>query len=262
MSLGRKSYKIFHQNIYRKAQHLRGSNFLLRNLRRLSYPGDFTEVEYNGLNVKIDPNTYVGEKIYRGEAYEDSIVNYVKDNLEEDDCIIDVGAHIGILTLVFGKNCPEGKVFAFEPDEDNRTLLEDNIELNNLDNIEVREKALSNFEGKESFSHFDDNAGMSKIDEEGDLSVETTTLSQFLEDEGIKHVDLIKMDIEGAELEAIKGLEDSISRVNEIILEIHGAVLTEDEIEELKSILGRHGSLELLEEVYEENEIYIWRNSS
>lgn len=65
------------------------------------------------------------------EIHEPLMTEIIKRETKEGDVVLDIGAHIGYYTLMFARLVgKEGKVFAFEPDPDNFTLLKKNIEIN------------------------------------------------------------------------------------------------------------------------------------
>ena len=68
----------------------------------------------------------------------------IKQEVKEGNNVIDIGANIGYFTLLFAKLVgPNGKVFAFEPDPTNFSILKKNIEENNYDNVILSQKAIS-----------------------------------------------------------------------------------------------------------------------
>ncbi len=126
--------------------------------------------------------------------------NYIKPGL----IVYDIGANAGfytLLTSVLTGNT--GKVFAFEPVPKNCEYVKRHIKLNNLTNVTIIEKAVSDKSEKLKFS-LSTNPSMGHLSDSGEIEVETISLDQFVEN-GNPKPDLIKMDIEGAELRALKG---------------------------------------------------------
>ncbi len=133
---------------------------------------------------------------------------------------VDVGAHIGWYSLIaacaVGEN---GRVYAFEPDPSNFDLLKKNIVVNDYEGraILVR-KAVSETAGVVSlFPGKDDSGGSSLYATPGagtrSVEVETITLDDFFAKQNWPKVDLMKMDIEGAESRALRGMAE-LSRRN------------------------------------------------
>jgi FkbM family methyltransferase len=164
--------------------------------------------------------------------HEKEIMEYFNPN--EGDTVIDVGAHIGLYTLIAAKRVgSSGKVIAIEPDPDNFKILKKNILLNQLSNVEALECAV--YSTKEKLKLFlpelergrtifntvmQDRAGISN----NFLEVEANTLDNILNENNIQRVNWIKIDVEGAELEVLKGAVNTLSSNKNItlVIEIHG----------------------------------------
>jgi FkbM family methyltransferase len=135
---------------------------------------------------------------------------------------IDVGANVGYFSLIAARLVGEdGKVFAFEPDEDNFRLLERNIQENGYKNIKVFMKAISDEVGTARFYLDSENLcahSLNKKENSNFVEVETTILDELLKNE---KVDVIKIDVEGAEQSVFDGMKDIIAKNNKL------AVITE-----------------------------------
>lgn len=157
-------------------------------------------------------------------SFEETEVNMFRDKLENGMTVIDIGANIGYYTIIAGKRIGgNGKVLAFEPEENNFSLLTRNISLNKLDNVSVFKVALANKTGEESLYLDNDNKGhhslsSQKSKTEKRVLVRTDTLDSILEKYGSHKVDLIKMDIEGAEFLALEGMAKTLAINPELIL--------------------------------------------
>ena len=146
---------------------------------------------------------------------------------KDGDVIVDVGAHIGLYTIMGSRRVgQDGQVIAIEVDPGNFEMLNHNIELNNLTNvIPFNSIAYS----KEMEMALVDYASM-MIDENGKpqakektVAVHVNTLDNLLQQNGIREVNWIKIDVEGAELEVLKGAHDILSNSRDIsvLIEIH-----------------------------------------
>jgi len=128
--------------------------------------------------------------------------------------VLDLGAHIGYYTLIAAKLVgPEGKVFAFEPEPQNFSLLERNVALNGYKNVTLVQKAVSDKTGiaefyldTESWGHSLSPIGRSKES----ISVSVICIDEFIP-EGTA-VDVIKINIEGAEGRAVRGMERLLTK--------------------------------------------------
>lgn len=147
---------------------------------------------------------------------------WIFTNLVHDDNIVfDIGANTGIHTLLFsklvGKN---GKVIAFEPVPDNINEVNNNLDLNEFENYQIEELAVSNKEGMTTFNLGLNNKRGSLIgrghESGSDIKVQVTTLDKFCDAQNL-YPDFIKMDIEGGEKEALEGYHKAVSQSYPII---------------------------------------------
>lgn len=142
-----------------------------------------------------------------------------KLRLRKGDVVIDAGANIGDFTVKAARKVgPEGLVIAIEPMPQLVKFLRHNINLNQLDNVVVIEAALSSHNGVNNMQF--EGVG-SRISSEGQNHVNVKTIDSLLLEHNIRNVDVLKMDIEGSEYEALKD-QNFLSNVREISIELHG----------------------------------------
>ena len=139
--------------------------------------------------------------------------------------VYDVGANVGLYSLLASVlTGVKGKVFSFEPLPANIFYLNRHIELNGLKNVSVTDKAISDRVSKVRFN-FGDNRSSGHISIKGEIEVETTSLDEFIK-VGNPLPDLIKMDIEGAEYEALIGAKEILKTKKPVIfIATHSAEL-------------------------------------
>lgn len=144
--------------------------------------------------------------------------------------IFDVGANIGQSCLFFKKFYPRATIYAFEPDKETFGYLKKNISDNNLKNIFLLNFGLSNFEGESKFyteGHGDGMATLIKSMKERETKemmekkVEIKRLSTFIKRNGIKHIDILKIDTEGSEGKIIEDLSELLGNIDIVLLEYH-----------------------------------------
>jgi FkbM family methyltransferase len=128
-------------------------------------------------------------------------------SVKKGDTVLDVGANVGYYTVLASKLVgAKGKVYAFEPDRRNVELLNKNIKLNNCLNVEVVPLALG---AKNKISYFlsdKTNPGESRISEKVTRElVRVKTLDTLVRERKIKKVDVIKLDVEGGEVDVLRG---------------------------------------------------------
>ncbi|WP_299667492.1 FkbM family methyltransferase [uncultured Polaribacter sp.] len=128
---------------------------------------------------------------------------------KKDDVILDIGANSGIISLYFASILKNGIVYSIEPDSNNVTNIKNNLNLNPKykDSIIIDNSLIWNEVSKIKFH--EDSSVASSIFYKGENSKtvlkETITLDTWVEKNNLNKLNFIKMDIEGAEVEAIQG---------------------------------------------------------
>lgn len=164
-------------------------------------------------------------------CYEKYTTRLFKKVIKEGDVVVDLGANIGYFTLLaaklVGKN---GKVYSFEPEPKNYNYLQRNIKLNGYDNAIAIQKAISDKISKVKLYICPYDSGHHTIgqyegiraykpnfvyEKEEFIEVETIPLDNFFNEKG-ESINVIKMDVEGAEMLALSGM-DKILKENEKI---------------------------------------------
>jgi FkbM family methyltransferase len=146
--------------------------------------------------------------------------------IKQGDIVIDAGANVGMFTVIASVlSGTDGYVISIEPDPENLRILKKNIELNNLKNIEIINKALYSESGEKI--KLIQNGLMSKISVEKaesniakKIDVETTTFDDIIIKSGLQPT-VLKMDIEGAEKYALLGASTMMKTINYLECEIH-----------------------------------------
>jgi len=142
--------------------------------------------------------------------------------------ILDCGSNIGVSLLFFKKEFPDCTIQAFEPDPQTFALLRKNVEQNSLAGVELYNRAVAGAAGERDFFCDPAHPGSTSMSLRPECrllrreTVEAVLLSDFV-GEG---VDLLKLDVEGAELEVIEELVRSgaIARIHQIVVEYHPAL--------------------------------------
>jgi len=187
--------------------------FLYQHLK----PKGYTLVEVQGNKMYVDAgDTGVAPALLMGDTYEKCEVNLFKKLVSREMVVVDIGANFGYYTLIAANLVGDkGKVFAFEPEPENYALLVRNIEVNGYKNIIPVQKAISNKTGTTNLFLFEKNKGQHTIYEPRSywksIVVESITLDDYFSEQQ-DSVDVIKMDIEGAEILALLGMDRIIKQ--------------------------------------------------
>jgi FkbM family methyltransferase len=169
-----------------------------------------------------------GPNSYWVGTYESARIRGLASATTQGAVVYDVGANVGIYSLLASVRVgPSGSVYAFEPLERNLRYLRRHIALNNLQNCLVVESAVSNTEGTRSFAAATYESSMARLSPHGEISVASTTLDSCIYGEKrLRPPDIIKIDVEGAELEVLEGSNRAIAEFRPTIFcEIHGTRL-------------------------------------
>ena len=167
--------------------------------------------EFKGFHFQVEPRDFgVSFELASTGTYEPTSLDLILKRLNPGDNVIDIGAHIGLYSLPMSEVVgPEGTVIAFEPNPNNVTLLNWNVEVNECKNIKVEEQALRNESSVSDLLLSGINTGDHRFYGNGyveTIPVMCTTLDNYLRDSDIK-VNAIKMDIQGGEGEALYGMK-------------------------------------------------------
>lgn len=168
---------------------------------------------------------HIGSFMYWRGAFSTDQLQVLKRILLDGMTFIDVGANQGEFSLFAAKRLPAGRVIAFEPDPEMFRRLQGNIAANGFENVTAAEMGLWCDEAvlplhKPTDMYVDGtcNAGLGSLfgsEAEGRseaCAVSLTTLDAFVARSGLTRVDVIKLDVEGAELPALRGGRSSLER--------------------------------------------------
>ncbi len=174
----------------------------------------------------------IAREVFFAGCYEAQESAFVRAWLKSGMSFIDAGANWGLFTLMAaGLVGPAGKVIALEPDPRVFLKLKSNIERNQLKHVRAFQEAAADRDGELQLAGHDEikeNSGMSRLVESGGaspltFSVRSRRLDALLDEAGLDTVDLLKMDVEGAEHMVLAGMEAGLKRFRYrcILLELH-----------------------------------------
>lgn len=170
------------------------------------------------------------------ELFDEHIYRFVSKS--NTPYILDCGANIGMGIIYFKELYPKAQIVAFEPDDAVFSVLSKNIESFKLDDVTLVKKGLWN---EETTLHFHsegaDGGRISDNPNDNIIKIETTRLRNYL----TKPVDLLKIDIEGAELTVLEDSKDLLHHVQNLFVEYHSFVNAPQQIDSLLSLLIQSG---------------------
>jgi FkbM family methyltransferase len=193
-------------------------------LVRFSPQEMLVEVQGNKMYI-IPPDSALSRELLLCGIYEKGGVRVFHELIRRGMNVVDLGANIGYFTLIAAKLVgPEGKVFAFEPEPKNFSVLQRNVSMNGYENVILVQEAVSDKKGVAQLHLRSDSWAHSLSSSNGDIgsiSVPVTSLDQFFSEDAA--IDFIKMDIEGAEGKAIQGMERILGKgdVKAMVVEFH-----------------------------------------
>lgn len=207
-----------------------GAGLWLRNFYKLLGPlaaGPCITDTDLGIRMIVDPrrNKGIDASLYYNGVYEAGTLHFLQQVLRPGDTFVDVGANIGLMSIIGAKLVgPHGWVHAFEPVPAIHSVLEQNVRLNGLANVtahrialgaakelrEIREQPQIN-RGSASLLSNDDPTSIVHL-------VEVDTADNLFEAADTYRVRLVKIDVEGWELEVLRGAEKLLSGSNAPII--------------------------------------------
>jgi FkbM family methyltransferase len=204
----------------------------LRNFSRAAIPSDalvWTSIRSGpgkGLWIHLNPRY---EMEYLEGNYEAPVERILLSNLRPGTVFYDVGAHIGVFSLIAARNLgAQGSVFVFEPDPSNVRRIKEHASRNQLDAIQIIPKAVCSTVGRLRFQRASFQSSMNRgvlvedtaAAEESTIEVESITLDAVAREHDLPS--LIKIDVEGSEAAVLGGSEEVFRSAKPLLVcEIH-----------------------------------------
>ncbi|MEW5856274.1 MAG: FkbM family methyltransferase [Cyanobacteriota bacterium] len=203
--------RFFNWQAYKRFTHRHRDLQLLPNVKLRCYPDSASAatVLYCGL-------------------YDYDEMNFLLRYLRPEDSFLDIGANIGVYTLLAASKIQSGSIHSFEALPKNYERLQENIKLNSLEQVKTHAIAVSNQTGSVALNlaEGDSMPFITHSATDSTLTVPTDTLDNQLQPYSVSNLTLAKMDIEGAELLALKGAVSLLKQQRPYvwILEINDSV--------------------------------------
>jgi len=208
-----------HRNRFVRAGWTRVSNSLRwRPVTILSGPARGMRINLHGSAVAFATGTA-----------EPRLQSALTSELRPGATFFDIGANVGFMTLIAARLVgPSGRVLAFEPVPANAAAIRENVALNGIDWVEVHETAIARSTGNASLI-ISDVSAFSRLatvnvptGARESIEVPVTSIDEFLAGGGHPAPDVVKIDVEGAELEVIEGMRRTLAEHHPVLLcEVH-----------------------------------------
>ena len=199
-------------------EHIPPARWLALRLLGLRQRG---EVVLDGNTFSVAPRDFgVTLELHATGGYEEGTRQFCLDYLQPGMTFVDIGAHVGLYSVPASRRVgPSGRVLAFEPDDINRAMLQENIRRNGAEGIEVFSCGICDQDGHLPFHRSDFNTGDHQLFHQGRgrraHEIEVARLDAVLERVG-GPVHLVKMDVQGAEARVLAGM-DGIFASNQVM---------------------------------------------
>jgi FkbM family methyltransferase len=224
---------------------------VLRALCRLPIPGRYFAVQTsarwltseapvlarapNGLEVELDLRDDLQRLVFFG-LYEAEETRFFLSRVKRGDIVMDVGANVGYYALLASTAVgPDGMVHAFEPIPGNARALTRNVERCGIENVKINVAAVSDGSARELTLYMRagaSNSGWASIAksatrENAPITVPAITIDEYVQKERLSRVDLVKLDVEGAEANVLRGGRTTFTREDapDLICEINPFLL-------------------------------------
>jgi FkbM family methyltransferase len=192
-----------------------------------------------GLRYVLHPDENARAYLEHDGNYEVAETRFCERILCEGWTVFDVGAHIGLYTLLFAQRVgKEGHVHAFEPEPENFGRLRANLALNNIETVRLVRAAAAAESGTATLHVFRPGLGAwhslgrptlpdpfvhgQTVEPTAEMQVPTVTLDEYCAHSGVERIDLLKLDVEGAEVDVLRGAEELLGdgRIGTILFEV------------------------------------------
>jgi FkbM family methyltransferase len=206
-------FRIFISKFFKKI-YLR----VYKNKSIMLYPfGDITEILYSKYFL-----------VSHQKGFEFNVLDIFFKNLKDNSVFFDIGANVGVYSILASKQNHNIQIFAFEPAKTTSLYLEKNIKLNSINNVNVIKSALSDYIGiginekplyiDKAYKFGDAFNYIKKTESYTKDSFPIDTIDNYVNCNNILSLDLLKIDIEGGELPCLRGGINSLIKFRPVII--------------------------------------------
>lgn len=181
----------------------------------------FTRKLHNGSYLYVTPAEHIQQQLFWYGFYEKNAILTWEAFTANGGVVADIGANIGYYSIIAAKNAKT--VYAFEPSAAVLKLLKQNLQLNNTGNVKVSGQAMGSESGIATlFISHTDNTGMTSLAQPENFSGQTQPVhvarfDDWCSDNTPGAIELIKIDAEGAEMNILDGMQETIVQYQPVI---------------------------------------------
>jgi FkbM family methyltransferase len=210
-----------------------------------------------GAVFELDARDMVAREILGWDVWEKPNTELILGSLRKGSVMFDVGAHIGYYSVLGSQVVgPGGRIVSVEPNPQTLPRLRKNLELSHASNVTVEDVACTDKETTLTFYQAGiRNTGASSISESNarnadhgemvrSVTVRGRTLDSIVQELGLQRVDFVKIDVEGAEVQVLRGMKNTLAKYQpHMLIEMKPAQLASmgTSIGELRSVLRDSG---------------------
>lgn len=171
--------------------------------------------------MKLCLKVWVDYNIYCLGMYEAPFARFFIRSLRPDSVVLDIGAYIGQYTLLAAKYAPVGRVVAFEPHPISYQRLQAHVACNRLGNVCILHQAAGQMPGRLPFALSEQafDSGLVPSGWSGEkIEVEVAPVDEVVRQINLERVDVMKVDVEGAEGQVLRGARETLARFHPLLI--------------------------------------------
>jgi FkbM family methyltransferase len=199
--------------------YVRGATIMASQVAVPTNTRKVKQVALRDFQLLVFSNEAVGRRIWLFKTFEPEETNMFSSIVRPNDVCLDIGGNIGYFSMLMAARATNGHVHVFEPIPINAAMINANKELNGFINVTINNTAVGDENGHVAFSVSNDSAYSSikatgRVAEARNISVPILRIDDYLTQKNLTRVDIIKVDVEGAENMVIDGAKGLLTSKN------------------------------------------------
>ena len=181
----------------------------------------FTPYEFGVSTIRLRGHRLAYESVFGLAGYQSLLVRTSKmlqiGNVPLN-VVIDIGANVGLFSLLIQELNPKSRIFAFEPVPETFTILKSNLQ--DYTNTRMFNTGIGNYKGTASISFNAHDSTTSSITDAGTISINVLPLDAVIDIKKLDLIDLLKIDVESYELHVLQGATNTLARTRFLLIEL------------------------------------------